>query len=94
LKAAVNVKCGGEIFQICTGVETSVNQITTMICERLKEYGYDDIDIEYTDPALGDILTNYSKNEKAKNHLKWFPKVKLNEGLNNTISWFIDGVKK
>lgn len=94
LKAAVNVKCGGEIFQICTGVETSVNQITTMICEKLKHYGYKDIDIEYTEPALGDILTNYSTNEKAKCNLKWFPQVKLNEGLDNTIGWFIDGVKK
>jgi len=94
LKAAVNVKCGGETFQICTGVETSVNQITTIICEKMKHYGYKDIDIEHTDPALGDILTNYSTNEKAKCNLKWFPQVKLNEGLDNTIGWFINGVKK
>ena len=94
LKAASSTKCGGETFQICTGVETSVNEITKMICDKIKKYGFDDINIEYTDPAIGDILTNYATNEKAKCDLKWFPKVDLNTGLNKTIEWFMDGVKK
>lgn len=94
LKVASKVNCGGEIFQICTGVETSVNEITKLIIDKMNDFGYKNILVEHTDPAAGDILTNYSSNKKAKEILNWHPTIQLNEGLDNTISWFIDGVKK
>ena len=83
---------GGEIFQICTGVEISVNSITKMLCDEMKLNGYDIPTINYTDPALGDILTNYADNKKAKKMLSWSPNMNVKEGLLETIKWFISKV--
>lgn len=90
---AGNSRFGGEIFQISTCVETSVNDITKLICDIMKTYGFDTKKIEYTEPAAGDILTNYADNSKAKKLLNWNPIVKLNDGLNETIKWFINEAK-
>lgn len=84
---------GGEIFQISTGVEISVNEITKIICNKMKELGYEPSKINYTDPAIGDIMTNYADNSKAKTMLDWSPKVDVKEGLSKTIDWFIREVK-
>jgi UDP-glucose 4-epimerase len=79
----------GEIFQISTTVETSVNKVTEMICEEMENCGYTIPKIKYTDPILGDIQTNFADNSKAKKILNWEPKIGLREGLKNTVKWFI-----
>lgn len=80
---------GGEIFQICTGIELSVNSITEMICNEMKLNGYNIPTINYTDPILGDILINYADNKKAKKLLNWSPNINIKKGLHETIKWFI-----
>jgi UDP-glucose 4-epimerase len=94
LQLAADKKVGGEIFQISTGVETSVNQMTELICEQMKKYGFKIPSINHTDPVIGDIMTNYADNSKAKSMLDWYPKVNIEEGLKQTIEWFIKEVKK
>jgi len=86
---ASNLPVGGEIFQISTGVETSVNEITEVICDEMKKLNFKIPPICYTAPALGDIMTNYADNSKAKHMLKWEPKVTIDIGIKNTIKWFI-----
>lgn len=90
LQLAADSDVGGEIFQISTGVETSVNKMTHMICNEMTKRGYKHFDINYTDPAPGDIQTNYADNSKAKKMLNWQPKIDIKEGLKNTIEWFIN----
>lgn len=87
--SASSKNVGGEIFQISTGVETSVNEITKMICEIMSCCGYKIPKIKYTEPVLGDIKTNFSDNTKAQNILEWKPKVSIKNGLEKTIKWFI-----
>jgi UDP-glucose 4-epimerase len=93
LQLAASKNVGGEIFQISTGVEMSVNEMTTLICEEMKKYDFEIPLINYTDPAVGDIMTNYADNSKAKSMLGWSPKVDVKEGLKQTIEWFIREVK-
>lgn len=87
LSASKNV--GGEIFQICTGIKVSVNDITKMICNIMKEKGFDIPKINYTEPVVGDLFTNYADNKKAKTILSWSPNVTLENGLRETIDWFL-----
>jgi len=84
---------GGEIFQISTGVETSVNRMTHVICEAMKRRGYKIPDIKYTSSVLGDIQTNYADNTKARRMLWWEPTVNIKEGLEETIEWFTKELK-
>jgi len=81
---------GGEVFQISTRVETSVNEMTEIICQGMMKEGYKIPRIEYTEPVLGDIQTNFADNSKAKKILKWEPKIEIKEGVKNTIEWFIN----
>jgi UDP-glucose 4-epimerase len=85
---------GGHIFQISTGVETSVNKITNIICSSLQKRGYKIPDVVHVDPALGDIMTNYATNKKAKKLLEWSPKVDIITGIEKTIDWFVKGRNK
>jgi len=87
--AAGDANVGGEIFQISTGVETSVNEMVSCICKVMKNYGFEIPKINYTDPAKGDIMTNYAINEKARKMLKWEPFIDIENGLNETVKWFI-----
>lgn len=91
--SAGNKSVGGETFQISTGIEKSVNEVTAMICEIMKKFGYKIPEIEYTEPALGDILTNYADNSKATNMLNWNPCIDLYNGLYKTVQWFVREVK-
>ena len=83
---------GGQVFQISTGVETTVNDMTKLICKNMKQVGHIAKEIRYTEPALGDILTNYADNSKAVKMLNWTPKVGIEEGVRETIKWFISEV--
>ena len=91
--ATANSDVGGETFQICTFKETSVNEMTAKICEVMRRYGFEIPKINYTPPAKGDILTNYSDNWKAKQLLKWEPCIDIKNGLEETIKWFVNEAK-
>ena len=83
---------GGEVLQISTCIETSVNEMTANICNIMKKQGFDIPKINYTDPAEGDIMINYADNTKAIQMLKWKPYIDIKNGLEETIRWFINEV--
>jgi nucleoside-diphosphate-sugar epimerase len=56
----------GEVFQIATGIETSIAQIAALV----QEVAGSDVDIEYG-PPTGDIRKNYSGITKAQRDLGW-----------------------
>jgi len=93
IQCATYKNVGGEIFQISTGVETSVNEMTKLICDTMLKHDYEIPNINYTNPVTGDIMTNYADNSKAKEKLDWFPKVNIYDGIEETIKWFLREVK-
>lgn len=74
----------GEIFQMGTGVETSVNRLVAM----LKETTGSNPEVKYEPPRKGEIKRNYTSIEKIKKALNYQPRMDLKDGLKKTWEWF------
>lgn len=80
---------GGEIFQIASSHERTINEIVDIIKKELKKRGLE-IRLSYTSPRVGDVLRNYSDTTKAKEILKWHPMVDIEDGISKTIDYFLN----
>lgn len=76
---------GGELFQLGSGVETSIETLATML---LKLGGRADLGLEYALPRPGEIVRNYSDLSHIRELLGYSPQVSLSEGLGQTWRWF------
>lgn len=92
---SVENNIGGEVFQIATYKETTVNELTEELIKSLKEY-YPNLDakVMYGQSRLGDVRRNYSDITKAKTMLGFTPQYNLCTGLKATIEWFIKNISK
>ena len=79
-----------ELVQIATGRETSVNELYEIIKEKMEDRGVDVPDSEHTESRSGEIYRNYADISKAKKILGFNPKVELEEGIEETIDWFLE----
>jgi UDP-glucose 4-epimerase len=84
LRAAEADGVGGEIFQLASGVETSVNELVSL----LGEIAGREPAVRREPPRAGEILRNYSLVEKARERLGFAPAVALGDGLRRTYEWF------
>lgn len=83
---------GGEIFQIATGKQTSINEITATLNRLSNIMGYH-MKIQQREERVGDVA--YSCNiDKAKTKLSFDPAYTLEEGLEITLKWFEDNWRK
>jgi UDP-glucose 4-epimerase len=81
---ALESRVSGEIFQIATGVETSILELAHL----LEEVVGVEVQAITTEGRRGDIQKNYATIEKARAMLGWAPRVSLREGLAHTWQWF------
>jgi UDP-glucose 4-epimerase len=81
----------GDVFQLGSGIETSVNSLSAIL---LKLSGKADQDIEHAPARPGDIRRNYSDLSHARALLKYEPRVSLEEGLGRTWRWFQEKAQK
>ncbi len=88
-KVASRADVGGEIFQIATSAETTVGELVEMLLSALRDAGYGDVEIEHSNPRVGDVLRNFSDTSKAKSRLDWQAEVGLADGLRRTVDWFV-----
>ena len=77
---------GGEVFQLASGVETSLNTLISL----LVEISGCEPEVRREPPRRGEILRNYSLVEKAKHRLGYAPEVSLRQGLELTYAWFVE----
>jgi len=84
VRAAEADGAGGEIFQLASGVETSLNRLL----ELLAEVSGAEPRIRREPPRAGEILRNYSAVDKARDRLGYTPSVTLEQGLRRTWEWF------
>lgn len=82
---ALESPVSGEVFQIATGVETSIHTVSVLIAEITGDCAH----IEHGPARLGDIRRNYSVIAKANELLGWQPTTSLREGLDLTWKWFL-----
>ena len=77
-------KGDGDIYNIATNRETSVNQLFNLL---KNEFGFNQEAI-YEDRRPGEVQRIYLTNEKAKRELGWFPKVSFEEGIKKTVAFY------
>ncbi|HEX2589171.1 MAG TPA: NAD-dependent epimerase/dehydratase family protein [Gaiellales bacterium] len=84
IRAAEADGVGGEVFQLASGVETSLNDLVRM----LGEVSGTSPEVRHEPPRAGEIQRNYSLIEKARSRLGHAPEVPLADGLSRTWDWF------
>ena len=87
--AAVKPNIGGEIFQIATSKENTINDLVNMLKRRLEDKHQIHMSVKYAQPRLGDVKRNYSDTTKAKQLLGWRSEIALDSGIEQTIAEFV-----
>ncbi len=86
LRASEMDGIGGEVFQLASGVETSVNELLSLLGEAAGRVP----EVRREPARPGEIVRNYSRIEKARRRLGYAPAVPLQDGLRRTYAWFAD----
>jgi len=71
----------GEVYNLCSSVETSVLQLMDMISEELDYQG----GYQFSDERSGDVTRHLGDNNKAKRELGWTPKTSIRTAVHNAI---------
>jgi UDP-glucose 4-epimerase len=74
----------GEIFQVGTGQETTINELAASLERAVGK----PIEIRHADAREGDVRRNVSRVDKAARVLGYRARVKLDEGLALTARWY------
>ena len=88
-QAALESETCGEVFQIATGVETSIHELAVMI-QHLVGHNFG---VVHGPARQGDVRKNYSIVSKADAMLGWHAQCSLADGLKLTWGWFQDRQK-
>lgn len=81
---------GGEIFQIATNKETTVEEMVGVLTSVLNEKGIKNFKVINGEKRLGDVMRNFSDTSKARVQLAWAIKIDLSTGLKKTSEWFLE----
>ena len=71
----------GEVFNVGTGVETSINDLGRAICDVLGK----DLETKFVDSRPGDIESSCADTNKAQNVLEFESRVEIDEGLETLL---------
>jgi len=74
----------GEVINVACGDKTTVNQLFETIRKLLQK----DLAPIHEEPRPGDIRHSFADIAKAREVLKYEPKISLGEGLQETIRWY------
>jgi UDP-glucose 4-epimerase len=87
LLAAIHPRAEGEVFNVGTGIETSVNALAEAIGAALGK----SVDVQHIDRRdIDNIRRRVVNIEKARRMLRWTPQVVLDRGLAQTADWFVE----
>jgi len=78
---------GGEVFHLASGRETTVLELANMLRNIA---GKPNHPIEFKPGRRGEVTRNFANFSKAKEHLGFQPKWRVEEGLAATWQWFMD----
>jgi len=89
LKASL-VQAGGEIIQIATNREHTVNEILEYVKVIFQEDYNINVQSTHAPPRKGEVMRNYSDISKARKLLDWEPSSDIQDNLRKTVEWFWD----
>jgi UDP-glucose 4-epimerase len=81
---------GGEIFQIATSKETTVNELIRMLKDILAQRGIGNLKTVNAAQRKGDVRRNFSDTTKAKRILGWQANIELEDGIQRVYQWYSD----
>lgn len=85
---------GGETFQIASGGEITVKELSEKLIKIMRRHGISDFRLSNTDSRIGDVKRNFADNSKARKRLGWAPKFSINKGLSRTVKYFLEDIPK
>jgi UDP-glucose 4-epimerase len=84
--AAIRPRAEGEVFNVGTGIETSVNELGLAIGRALDV----PVELRHIDRRdIDNIRRRVVNIEKARRMLRWTPQITLESGLSRTAEWFV-----
>lgn len=86
--AAERPDVGGQVFQIATSAETTVNELLQVLLAELERAGISGAEVEYAAARIGDVKRNFSDTSKAERLLGWRAATELTNGLRMTVASF------
>jgi UDP-glucose 4-epimerase len=82
--AAVHPRAEGEVFNVGTGTESSINSLAAQVGEATGRA----VEIQHVDRRdIDNIRRRVVSIEKARRMLRWSPQVTLEDGLRRTAAW-------
>lgn len=84
LIAAMSPKAEGEVFNVGTGIETSVNLLATLVADL---YGRECEPVHIDRRDIDNIRRRVVNIEKIRRLLRWTPSTTLSQGLRRTREW-------
>ncbi|MFZ3071442.1 MAG: SDR family NAD(P)-dependent oxidoreductase [Anaerolineaceae bacterium] len=87
IKAAEAESVAGETFNLGSGAETDIGELTKSIIELIGRPVSIEIDSNRLRPEKSEVMRLLSDNRKARSLLGWSPKVETRTGLQKTITW-------
>ena len=84
LIAALSPKAEGEVINIGTGIETSINSLASLVSHH---YGRDCEPVHIDRRDIDNIRRRVVNIEKIRRLLRWTPSTTLNDGLGKTKEW-------
>lgn len=87
--AAAKLDRGGELFQIATQKELTINEFAKELATVIETVTERGPRISYGKALTGDVARNYADITHAREVLGWSPEVDLISGLTRTVEWFV-----
>jgi UDP-glucose 4-epimerase len=83
LTAGRRSESGYAVFNICTGVKTTVASLLDQMKANLPY----PVQVEFTSNTPGDQFGIVGDNSSARGQMNWTPKISLAEGMSRMVKW-------
>ncbi|MFC2039458.1 NAD-dependent epimerase/dehydratase family protein [Chloroflexota bacterium] len=87
LLAGTTSKALGKVMNLCSGVETSVEQLIALVANLMGQNDYR-ISVEKARLRASDLNSSWGDNTLAREIVGWKPEITLEDGLKRTIEWY------
>jgi UDP-glucose 4-epimerase len=89
--AGLSSKAEGQVYNVGTGREVTVNQLARMIIQITGA----EVELAYVDRRdIDNIRRRVVNIEKIRRELRWVPSTTIEEGLRRTYQWLKENVKE
>lgn len=80
---ALDRKCGYDVFNVCTGKPTTVEDVINSLLLQLDTK----VDVQYIEGTPGDQFGIYGNFEKISESLDWKARTSFDEGIKSMVKW-------